>query len=449
MGRQSKGRIFKRTGQDTYCVQFYLGGKQIQRALRDEDGNPIRSRRKAKLAKQDLMAEYGIGLRDRQKLLHTISDKLTTTEDRIAEADARIETEKQERNRLRIADTWSTYLASPKRPQSSDATLQQYGYQWKAFTDWLEAEHADLLTVADVTPELAEAYATHLHTDGGLSDGTYNKHVALLKLVFRVLGPGEGMPENPFRTIEPKRARQNHRKELALPKLGEVCNAANGEMKLLLFLGIYTGMRLKDCVLLTWEESDLARGLIIHTPFKTARFRNAPLHIPIHPSLRAMLEDVSPDRRTGYLLPDTAATYQRRPNTITSRVQRLLTDCGIQVVKPGTGGDTGKRAVLQYGYHSLRHTAVTFLQEAGAAAATVQAIVGHTSRSITDKYTHVSEGSLRDAIASMPAIGTSGEPRALLTTTNPEEAADRGRFRALADSLPIEDVREFLLKAER
>ena len=439
MEQKSRG-LFTRGKRGNYYARFYVDGREIVKALRDEDGRPIRDIRKAKAARRDLMAELGIGLKSKKRLLENIADKLTTTEERLAEVDARREAERRERNRLSIGGTWDAYLASPKRPQSTDATLRQYGYQWQAFADWVAKECSDIVALADVTPELAETYATHLSNHGGLSAGTYNKHIALLKLVFRILGPGEGLSENPFAGIEPKRARQNHRKELALPKLAEVCDAATGEMKLLLFLGIYTGLRLKDCALLTWEEIDLARGLIIHTPFKTARFRSDPLHIPIHPSLRAMLERTPPDQWTGYLLPNTAADYKRRSNTVTSRIQRLFTRCGIQVVKPGTGGDTGKRAVLQYGFHSLRHTAVTLLREAGAAAAAVQAIVGHTSRAITDKYTHVSEESLRDAIAGMPTMNA----RKALPGSNPEEADARAKLAELARTLPIERVRAIL-----
>mgnify|MGYP006971719290 CR=1 FL=1 len=44
-----------------------------------------------------------------------------------------------------------------------------------------------------------------------------------------------------------------------------------------------------------------------------------------------MLEATPKEERTGHVLTDTAETYKRRPNTITSRIQGLFASCGLDL----------------------------------------------------------------------------------------------------------------------
>ena len=77
-------------------------------------------------------------------------------------------------------------------------------------------------------------------------------------------------------------------------------------------LGIYTGLRLGDCALMDWGSIDLARNRIMTIPRKTARHADGkPVVIPLHPVLAAIIAEVPPESRTGYLLPVTAKTYAR------------------------------------------------------------------------------------------------------------------------------------------
>jgi len=59
-------------------------------------------------------------------------------------------------------------------------------------------------------------------------------------------------------------------------------------------------------------------------------------------------------------------------------------------------------------FHSLRHTAVTQLKEAGIPAAVVMELIGHDSAQMSEHYTHVGQG----------ATGKQAEPlpKALIAT---------------------------------
>ena len=55
-------------------------------------------------------------------------------------------------------------------------------------------------------------------------------------------------------------------------------------------------------------------------------------------------------------------------------------------------------------FHSLRHTAVSLLKDAGIPDAVVMALVGHESSAMSDRYTHVGMEALVRAAESLPEI---------------------------------------------
>ena len=183
-------------------------------------------------------------------------------------------------------------------------------------------------------------------------------------------------------------------------------------------------------------------------PKKTESRNGEPLHIPVLSHLRPLLEATPPEDRTGYLLPGLAKLYLENRDKVTDRVQTLFRNCGVQIHKPGTGlqrkpdGEwyhTGVRAVLQYGFHSLRHTTVTLLQEAGVAQAVVQQIVGHRTVAMTQRYTHVGRDAIAGAMRRLPAIG-----EGMALGTGGDGDAAKAEAHRLIDEATDDQVREWL-----
>jgi len=84
-------------------------------------------------------------------------------------------------------------------------------------------------------------------------------------------------------------------------------------------------------------------------------------------------------------------------------VQHHFKKCGIKLHKPGTGSN-GKRAVVEVGFHSLRHTFVSLCRESNAPLAVVESIVGHSNPAMTRHYTHVGELAASRAVAALPTV---------------------------------------------
>ena len=188
-------------------------------------------------------------------------------------------------------------------------------------------------------------------------------------------------------------------------------------MRTLLAIGLYTGLRLGDAATLRWCEVDLTRRIIIRIPNKTARRNPHPITIPIHATLAAVLQEAPHESKAEYILPETAAAYLRDSSATSKWIHDHFIACGIRPHKPGTGyiteiGKDGKpkrvfsgtRAVVEVGFHSLRHSFVSLCRAANAPLSVVEGIVGHSNPAMTRHYTHTSEAAATAAVACLPAM---------------------------------------------
>jgi integrase len=189
----------------------------------------------------------------------------------------------------------------------------------------MNQKHPQRTALRDVSKDIAEEYAATLN-HGSFAANTYNKHLNLLTMVFRVLKHKAKLTENPWGEIPRKRVINRSRRELTVEELKKVCQNTTGELRTLFALGIYTGLRQGDCCTLRRGEVDLHRAVIRRVPNKTARRNPKPVLIPIHPVLRTMLEEIPAEEREDYVLPAIAEEYGCRfhGSSISSRsfVQR-------------------------------------------------------------------------------------------------------------------------------
>ena len=429
------GRLYKRTadGQEhradsktkgVFWIQYTLNGKRKRHALTGTDGKPITDLRKAEAERKRLTAPLRAGNREAQaQALYAIAQQATEEHEQAIEEAAPV---------LPIVEAWEAYLQSPDRPDTGDHTLLDYAGHWKRFTDWLKENHKDAHALRDITPQIASEYAASLN-GGTVSPNTYNKHTGFLKLFFRVLQDTAGLKANPFEKVRRKNLKTNSRRELTLAELKEILEGATGDLQTLLCLGIFTGLRLGDCCTLTWGETDLDRGLIRRVPNKTAKNKK-PVLIGIPAALHAKLSETPSKKRKGYILPDYAARYTHQNSKgsytqrgdITNEIQEHFKDCEIQTHRAGTGYiekqdpknpdktikvHTGKRAVVEVGFHSLRHTWVSLHAAAGTPQAVIQNVIGHANPSMTAHYTHVNEDTARQVAGVLTLGDAAADPK--------------------------------------
>ena len=337
---------------------------------------------------------------------------------------------------IKLAGAWNEFINATNRPDSGEATLKQYEYQFKRFAKWANSTHKDIVLMRDVSLDIAQAYAIHLQSRG-VSSGTFSKHIRLLHLIFSTLNNKAKLNTNPWTSdnIARKRSPQFSRRELTVEELRRLCESAQGEMRLLFALGIYSGLRLGDCATLRWSDVDIVRNLIRRIPNKTARKNPRPVIIPIHPVLRSMLLEISDDSREEYLFPTLADAYNNgKRDNITNRIQAHFEKNGIRTVKEGTGGDTDKHAIVEVGFHSLRHTFVSLCRASNAPLSVVEAIVGHSNPAMTRHYTHTGELAAASAVNLLPnVIGDDNQIPTPIKTITIDPAPIRAGLETMTD----------------
>ena len=418
-----KGWLIRRG--KTYHAAWKVSGKLFTKSTGETD------KRKAKTRLAEIMRPFLV--EDEARTLESVKARIEGAKAELASID------EARHPPLTLVQAWDAYLRAPTatgkkrpeghRPDSSKATLGQYEFQFAAFVRWVETRPG-VKTMANVTTDCARDYAAHLERTVG--PATFNKHIALLELVWTVLAKPGRVTANPWRQVGRKLAVAQSRRELTVDELRRVCDAAEGELRTLLAIGLYSGLRLGDAATLRWEETDLVRGELRRIPNKTARRNPHPVIVPIHPMLAAMLAKIPEDDRKGFVLPGMAAAYNRRREIVARIVQDHLKACGIQTVKPGTGGDTDKRAVIEAGYHSLRHSFVSLCRASNVPLSVVESIVGHTSPAMTRHYTHTGVEAARAAVAALPSV--LGDVPAALPPADPADAI-RERVKAIAEGM--------------
>ncbi len=430
------GHLFLRG--NVYWLQYRVEGRTIRQTLGTSDLD------KAKEEQNKIMRPFMAA--DRADVLAMIQGKLSTAKTEAVSAHEKANPP------LRIKDAWQKYTEAPERPDSGEQTLHQYCGHWDRFEKWTGKRHASMVLLRDVTAAVAGEYASDL-VRAGLSSNRFNKHISFLRLLFRVLADPARILVNPFAKVQRKKLRTHSRRELTIEELGAILRRADGDLATLLLLGASTGLRLGDCATLTWGEVDLARGIIRRIPNKTAR-SGKPVLLGIVSALHERLEKVPTKARTGFVLPVMAGKYQRGSGMITNAVKAHFLECGIDVHAPGTGEqierkedgtplrdektgkvsveDTGKAAVVDVGFHSLRHTWVSLHAASGTPQSVIQDSVGHSNPAMTAHYTHVSEETARSVALSLPAFATAGAPAVVVP---PPQADIRAEVRVLAETL--------------
>jgi integrase len=239
-----------------------------------------------------------------------------------------------------------------------------------------------------------------------LAPGTANLVLRHVKMVFRAAKRDSYIVEDPGEFLEPvHNSRSEERRPLTIPEIQRVLEIADDEWKSLILCGLYTGQRLYDLAELTWDNVDLVRSEIRLKTRKTGKR----LILPIAPPLRRHLENIRQSDIPGHPIHPRAfdvVRRQGRSSSLSNQFVALLTQVGFREEKTkGIGmGRSAKRERSKLSFHSLRHTAVSLLKDAGIPEAVVMEMIGHDSREMSKHYTHVGREALEKAAAALPEI---------------------------------------------
>lgn len=260
---------------------------------------------------------------------------------------------------------------------ASPHTVRAYGDDLDQFVAHARAELRRPVAPRDVDHLLIRSFLAHLHSRG-LKKSSAARKLAGLRTFFRWLCREGVLVRNPARALlSPRTERRipTHLEEtevaslLEAPGDGIVAVRARAVLELL----YATGLRCAELVSLDVSEVDLEARLA-RVVGKGQKERVVPFGGRARDAVRTWL----PVR--AMLSPGSDALFvNQRGGRLTDRSVRTLVAIRVRQVA----------IARKVSPHTLRHSFATHLLERGADLRTIQELLGHTSLSTTQRYTHV------------------------------------------------------------
>ncbi|WP_172189730.1 tyrosine recombinase XerC [Lentilactobacillus kribbianus] len=278
------------------------------------------------------------------------------------------------------------YLKSDR--QYSPETIKSYQEALDSFQTFLSnSEINEHLLLANTDNLTVEAYLSYLY-DHDYAWSTISQRVSALRSFFNFLEKNEVIKQNPFEFVQLKK----HNKQLPrfffqneMQVLFEAA-ANNGRVELaqrdtaLLEILYGTGIRVSECANLKLSSVNLTQKLLL-VYGKGNKERYIPFGRYAHDALITYL-----NQGRSKLM---AKNQVKHDNLFVNSQGKPLTSRGIEYVL----NQIVKRSSMTTSIHPhmLRHTFATHMLNNGADMRTVQELLGHSSLSSTQIYTHVTK----------------------------------------------------------
>jgi len=379
--QKGQGHLFKRG--KIWCLRFTLNGKRKTVSLKTT----------LKSAAEKLSKTY----------LPVISAE---TREELAAHVAIAKKLKNENKALPVSEAWEHFLKHPARPELNKSTLAGYDRAWRLFEESIDVEF-----IGQVETKQTNLFAQQLW-ESKVSTSTFNNYIGNLKVMFRLLLEPAGLESNPFDTIPRKKRKTEKHQRLSDEQFKSIiavfdnpekynCYIKNvDEVKTLIFLGAFTGLRLKDCVLMKTKSINYENLTIQVKTHKT----EANVLLPISPALHKQLQPYR-NAKNEYLLPILATRYNKDRGAVSATVARVFIAAGLETINVSDPDKRQRqRNSNKYGFHSLRHTFISWCARAGVPLSIVQSIVGHFSQEMTQYYIQITDEERRQILNALPDI---------------------------------------------
>jgi integrase len=244
-----------------------------------------------------------------------------------------------------------------------------------------------------------------------VSASTANGMLKIVRIIFAAAEADGVIAKNEARSVKrlKNQAQRSGKRAFTLPELRKLLAACDDEWRSLVLFGFYTGARLGDLAMLTWQNIDLQRNEVHYTSRKTGRT----VIVPLANALRTHVESLpAGDDPKQPLHPRAyrAVVNEGRTGTLSRQFAELMADAGLVAARTHkapkkTKGRNARRNVSEISFHALRHTAVSLLKSAGVSDAIARDLAGHESAEVSRLYTHIDETAKRSAVNKLPEIG--------------------------------------------
>jgi integrase/recombinase XerC/integrase/recombinase XerD len=267
-------------------------------------------------------------------------------------------------------------------------TISAYRRDLRQFATWCDAAGAEPLTLRH---REVRRYAASLSA-GGASPATVARKLAAIRGLYSFLLRTGRVTQNPADLVSAPKARTKLPTVLTTIQMSEILDGAPARSALelrdraMLELAYSCGLRSEEVITLDVGSIDFDSEQI-SVVGKGSRHRRLPVGEPAQRAVEEYLQRGRPSLADDPSEPALFISRNGRRLSPSDVARRL----SIRVREAATASGISP--------HALRHSFATHLLEGGADLRTIQELLGHSSISTTQVYTHLDAARLRDAYA--------------------------------------------------
>lgn len=267
------------------------------------------------------------------------------------------------------------------------------------FMDFLAGKAGDNLIHLEVDD--IEAYKNSLRDR--VTPRTVNFHLKVIKAALNDAVRKRKISVSPAVAVSVAGLKaQQIRRPFSLVELRKLLDVATDEWRTMVYVGLYTGLRLRDCANLTWANIDLHKAELTVQTAKTGRVVIIPLAPPLLRHLESLPAGDNPKQ------PICSSLAGKTSGRLSNQFYEVMEACGLVPTRDydpaGKGGKSQRRMVNELSFHCLRHTATSLLKNAGVSEAVAWDLIGHDSVAVSRNYTHISNEAKRAAVDRLPDV---------------------------------------------
>lgn len=369
--RERKGKKDK-----YFVIRYRVHGKQIEEGV--GWGSEGWNAKQASLALGELRKNHSTG------------DGPITLNDKRKEAKEREEAKKAKlAQEAKANKTFSEIFESAYFPLAlADKKKLSTNRERSLFNNWIAPEIGGL-PLSQVQPWHLEKIKKSM-ADAGLSPRTGEYALATIRQTFNYAKRnGLFKGDNPVSSVKIPRADNKRLRFLTHLEARELLNCLldrNRTLYGMVILSLHSGLRAGEIRSLKWADVDLERKTLILKDTKSGRTRTAFLTADGVSMLKER-EQKGPEN----------FVFQGRGGEMLAEIPRIFNEV-VDSLGFNQGIADRRQKVV---FHTLRHTYASWLVEQGVDLYTVKELMGHCTIGVTERYAHVANGTLLNAVRTL------------------------------------------------
>lgn len=297
--------------------------------------------------------------------------------------DVHCKTDAEKRFMMFIADRERSRLNLPKskRIPMLSAYIKTYLSLQKGVTEntrlmkeracLLLEKHLGCYALDKITPFIIEKFRIARKEKDGVKDSSINIDVQVLSHLFSTAVNSGLIEKNPCKNVKKFKMALSKDRILSGQEITLLLDRLEGKDRLMVQIGLFTGMRLNEVLKLQWGDISFVKHLITFTQSKTGKLLVIPFPNYLADALLRYRSNLSGFNDNSRLFEAQEITH-KVVSAYSTRFTTLFRQSGV----------------ADFGFHGLRHSFASLQGDFGTGAVAIKELLGHSDLAMTTRYAH-------------------------------------------------------------